>query len=114
MTPRVYLWIALLIAFGAENWWVYTKGKESVFKGVIAGTATFQAKDDKKAQLDVAQAAQDAKTIAQLTAERDALRNKLKNKNANPQTPSAPSVADAGCTPTDDELHALTGAIGTP
>lgn len=74
---KLLLALTLLAMFGVENYWVYTKGRESVFKGIISGTATFQKKQEELAKQGVAQATADTRTITKLEKERDALKKQL-------------------------------------
>jgi hypothetical protein len=74
---KLLLALTLLVMFGVENYWMYTKGRESVFKGIISGTATFQKKQEELAKEDVAQTTVDTKQITRLEKERDALKKQL-------------------------------------
>lgn len=74
---KLYLALALLAILAAENYWVYTKGRESVFKGIISGTATFQEKQQELAKEDIKQATADTRTITKLEKERDSLKQQL-------------------------------------
>lgn len=107
----IYLRLAIILAFlaalAAQDWWVYTKGKDSVFKGIIAGQATFQKEQSKAAVQDIAQATADSKTITQLEVERDNLRKKLQAAKLQKTTPSNTSVAPSQCTMPDSVLDEL-------
>lgn len=74
---KILLALTLLLMFGVENYWVYTKGRESVFRGIISGTATFQEKQQELAKEDVKQATADTRKITKLEKERDSLKQQL-------------------------------------
>lgn len=103
---RTYLYgiVALLLAaaFVADGIYYYNKGKDSVFKGVLAGIATNQAKDDKETQAALAKAEELGSQLATLKAEKNELVRKLKaSVAANPRS---------ACVLSDDELQSLQDA----
>lgn len=109
MFTNLYLKLAVLgvivSLLGAENIYVYERGKQSVFQGVIAGTETYQKQQVVKAKADVAQAEADTKTITSLTQERNALRKKLAYV--------PPAVIAPDCSLSDDQLLSIQQAVGS-
>ena len=90
---RLLVGLFVLGAIAAAYGVGYTKGQASVFKGIVAGTATFQKEqskiDDKLAQ----QAVEDALKIQTLEQKRNALLEQLAYERSRPKTvaPSCPS-----------------------
>lgn len=97
---------AFLIAFAAQDAWVYSKGKDSVIKDVIAGSATYQKEQAKKATADVVQATTDTQTVTNLTNERDNLRKRLAAASI-PRSETSPKSTPSSCVLAPDVLARL-------
>ena len=99
MSIRLAALCLLLAAIAASDWYAYNRGKASVIRGIIAGTATFQKEQAVVAKADIAQASTDAATITQLESERDRLRKLVAAK--------ATTVAQPACTLPNSVLDEL-------
>lgn len=98
--------LIFLIAFIGQDVWIgvhfYSKGKDSVFSGVLSGVASNQKKDDSATQAALAKAEQLGSKLANLEAQKNDLVKKLKaSVAANPRT---------ACTLSPDELRGLQNA----
>lgn len=98
--------LIFLIAFAAQDVWIgvhfYSKGKDSVFTGVLSGVASNEKKDDSATQAALAKAEQLGSKIANLEAQKNDLVKKLKA--------SVASNPRSSCLLSDDELHGLQNA----
>ncbi len=74
---RLYIALALFLVLCGTHFYAYQKGKDSVFKGIISGQATFQKKQEEAAKEDVRQTTVDTRKITKLEKERDSLRQQL-------------------------------------
>lgn len=84
----------------------YVKGKNSIIKDVIAGSATFQKEQVKKATADVAQTTTDTQIVTNLTNERDNLRKRLAAASI-PRSETSPKDAPPSCVLAPDVLARL-------
>lgn len=98
--------LIFLIAFIGQDVWIgvhfYSKGKDSVFTGVLSGVASNQKKDDSATQAALLKAEQLGTKVANLEAQKNDLVKKLKaSVAANPRS---------SCVLSDSELRALQAA----
>lgn len=105
MYVRMFGVVVALAVLGYTHFWAYNKGKDSVFKGVLAGVATSQKEDNKDTEEALARAEALGKQLATLEGQKNELVKRLKAS-----VKDSPRVE---CQLSADELRSLQDAANS-